>query len=218
MHSAALSDVLFLILRCNKVYVSNSDAGTCWSLRKPNSPLSACLSWKRCQSRGKWQHNPHMHIYNTRFLYVKFFAVVFLRDLGTLQYFRHQIPVIGIESNPQHRQFSRARGFSPSSSDTAGNHSCVLEAVGIKKEVHSAALPPTCLFSFHSQTPKDCLTWCILSPANTASEILSETSSLFHCAGGSHPCKGKVLAPRHQHLSLYLVNPLQQLFYPLHHH
>lgn len=39
MHSAALSDVLFLILCCNKVYVSNGDVETWWSMRKPESPL-----------------------------------------------------------------------------------------------------------------------------------------------------------------------------------
>lgn len=39
MHSATLSDVLFLILCCNKIYVSNGDAETWWSMRKPKSRL-----------------------------------------------------------------------------------------------------------------------------------------------------------------------------------
>lgn len=115
MHSATLSDVLFLILCCNKVYVSNGDAETWWSMRKPKS-LLRLLVFETPPVSGQQQQTAstctHVHTHTVS-LKVNIFAVVFLRDLETQWYFRYQIPLIVAESNPQRWHFSQSRGFTP---------------------------------------------------------------------------------------------------------
>lgn len=96
MHSATLSDVLFLILCCNKIYVSNGDAETWWSMRKPKSRLRL-LDFEMPPISGQQQQTAstltHKHI-QTVSLKVGVFVVVFLRNLETQWFFTHQIHVI----------------------------------------------------------------------------------------------------------------------------
>ena len=157
MHSATLSDVLFLILCCNKVYVSNDDAETWWSMRKPKSPLRL-LVLEAPPVSGQQQQTAstrtHMRTQRVSLKVIFFFAVVFLRDLETRWYFRYQIPVIAAESNPQHWHFSQSRGFTPITRGITINHSCVLQAMGIIKVVHSTSLPHAYLIPFSATNTK----------------------------------------------------------------
>lgn len=82
------------------------------------------------------------------------FTVVFLKDPETRWYFGHQITVIVTESNPQHWHFNQSRGFTPIARGITINHSCIFQAMGVRKVVHSTNLFHTYLVLFSATKTK----------------------------------------------------------------
>lgn len=144
MHSATLSNVLFLILCCNKVYVSNGDAEARWSMRKVNLPLRLLIfetlpvSGQQTPSTSMYARtHPHSvsqcDIFSVVLL--KYYSHSDILEIKSLQLWLNQIHSAGTSS--------QCRGFTPITRGINKNLSCVFQVMGTIKVVHGTSLHHT---------------------------------------------------------------------------